>query len=297
MNKLVRLSGLQKAIFPDFQSFLLLTGGALVAALTFVLFFAPSNIAPGGTSGIVLIITHYVNFPAGLTFLALNIPLVTLGFFQLGRFKFLAKTAYVVLLNNLMIDVFSFYLPTQGLSEDILLNTLYGALGSGLGYGLILRASGNIGGTGILSRVIQLKTSLPMSQVYVFTDGGIILALGLVFGWENALYSFLALFLNGIIIDYVLEGPNIIRTIFIVTEAPQAIAEAITERLLVGVTQWQGKGSYSKRNKTVLLCTVPRADVEPVKDIVLEYDQEAFVVVGQAGSRSGGFIKAKGQKS
>jgi len=288
-----RFLDLVQVLFPTFQSFLFLTSGSLIAALSFVLFFAPSNIAPGGTTGIVLIITRYLNVPAGLTFLTLNIPLVTLGFFQLGRFKFLAKTAYVVLLNNLMIDVFSLWLPTQGLSEDILLNTLYGAVGSGIGYGLLLRAGGNIGGTGILSRVFQLRSGLPMSQVYIFTDGSIILALGLVFGWENALYSMLALFLNGLSLDYVLEGPNVLRMIFIVTEHPQTISEALRERLLVGVTQWEGAGTHSNRSKTILLCTVPRSDSELVKSIVLEFDQQAFVVVGQAGSRAGGLIKAK----
>jgi len=284
---------LRDAAFVNVQAFVSLTLGALIMALTFVLFFAPTNIAPGGVTGIVLIITNYFPFPAGLTFLTLNIPLLVLGFYQLGRFKFLVKTAYVVLISNLMVDVFALWLPAQGLSEDVLLNALYGAVGSGVGYGLILRSGGNSGGTGVLSRVIQLKTSLPMSQIYLFTDGAIILALGLVFGWENALYSMIALFLSGIATDYVLEGPNVLRMVFIVTEHPQVISEALRERLWVGVTQWEGAGTHSKRSKTILLCTVPRSDSELVKSIVLEFDERAFVVVGQAGSRAGGLIKAK----
>lgn len=291
--KSLRFSVLRDAAFVNAQAFVSLTLGALIMALTFVLFFAPTNIAPGGVTGIVLIITNYISFPAGLTFLTLNIPLLILGFYQLGRFKFLVKTAYVVLISNLMVDVFALWLPAQGLSEDVLLNALYGAVGSGVGYGLILRAGGNSGGTGVLSRVIQLKTSLPMSQIYLFTDGAIILALGLVFGWENALYSMIALFLSGIATDYVLEGPNVLRMVFIVTEHPQAISEALHERLWVGVTQWDGVGTHSKRSKTILLCTVPRSDSELVKSIVLEFDDRAFVVVGQAGSRAGGLIKAK----
>lgn len=285
------LARARRAIFANSQSLIMLTLGSLIMAATFVLFFAPTNIAPGGITGIVLIITNYLPLPAGLTFLTLNIPLLILGFYTLGRFKFLTRTAYVVLISNLMVDVFASWLPAQGLSDDVLLNALYGAVGSGVGFGLILRAGGNSGGTGVLSRVIQLRTSLPISQIYVFTDGFIIVLLGLVFGWENALYSMLALFVSGIATDYILEGPNVLRMVFIVTEKPENVAEAIRNKLYVGVTKWAGQGTYSKKDKAILLCTVPRSDAEAVKSLVLEYDEFAFVVIAQAGSRSGGVIK------
>jgi uncharacterized membrane-anchored protein YitT (DUF2179 family) len=287
------IAELRHMIFPNLQSFFTLTIGALVTALTFVLFFEPTNIAPGGISGLVLVTTHFLPLPEGVTFFMFNIPLLILGFFNLGRFRFLIRTAYVVLVSNTMVDLLDVYLPDAGLSADVLLNTLYGGVGSGIGFGLVLRAGGNSGGTGVLSRVIQLRTSLPLSQIYLFTDGFVILAIGLVFGWENALYSMLALFISGIATDYILEGPNVLRMVFIVTENPEPIASVIRERLYVGITRWEGQGTYSQREKSILFCTVPRSDTETVKALVLEQDPTAFMVVGQAGSRSGGLLKQK----
>ena len=287
------ISELRRMTFPNVQAFFTLTLGALVTALTFVLFFEPTHIAPGGISGLVLVTTQFLPFSEGTTFFMFNIPLLIIGFFNLGRFRFLIRTAYVVLVSNTMVDLLDIYLPDAGLSADVLLNTLYGGVGSGIGFGLVLRAGGNSGGTGILSRVIQLKTSLPLSQIYLFTDGFVILALGIVFGWENALYSMLALFISGIATDYVLEGPNVLRMVFIVTENPEAIARVIRERLYVGITRWEGQGTYSQKEKTILMCTVPRSDTETVKALVLEQDVTAFIVVGQAGSRSGGLLKQR----
>lgn len=291
MSKALKNPSLRHRLFPNIQAFISLTLGALISALTFVLFFEPTSIAPGGVTGLVLVVTNYIRLSEGITFFLLNIPLLLIGFFSLGRFRFLLRTAYVVLVSNSMIDIFDLFLPDAGLSADVLLNALYGGLGSGIGFGLILRAGGNSGGTGILSRVIQLRTSLPLSQIYLFTDGSVILALGLVFGWENALYSMLALFISGIATDYVLEGPNVLRRVFIITEKPVDIAEAIHVQLHVGVAQWQGQGTYSRRDKSILLCTVPRADTEAMKTLVLECDPAAFVVMAQAANRSGGLVK------
>jgi uncharacterized membrane-anchored protein YitT (DUF2179 family) len=275
------------------SSYLLLTVGAAILAVNFDIFLAPPQVAPGGVSGLSIIINRYTGWPPGLTMLVLNLPLLVLGFFHLGRFRFLARTLYVVLIYNLGVDFLAPWLPPSGITDDLLLNALYGGVVGGLGYGLVFRGHGTSAGTGILSRVVQLKTGIPVSQVYIFTDGGVILALGLVFGWENALYALMMLFVWGLATDYVLEGPSVIRTVFIVTDSPQAVASTLLKRLGVGVTAWSGRGMFTETEHTVLFCTVSRPDVGELKSAVAGVDSDAFVVIGQGHQASGGVLRTK----
>jgi uncharacterized membrane-anchored protein YitT (DUF2179 family) len=272
-------------------TYLLLTAGALILAINFDIFLAPAKVAPGGVSGLTIIINKFTGWPRGLTMLVLNSPLVILGFYHLGRFRFLVRTLYVVLVYSLGVDFLARWLPPEGITNDLLLNALYGGVLGGLGYGLVFRGQGTSAGTGILARVLQLKTGIPVSQIYIFTDGGVILALGLVFGWENALYALLMLFVWGLATDYVLEGPSVVRTAFIVTDSPQQVACMLLNRLRVGVTAWPGRGMFTETEHTVLFCTVSRPDVEGLRSAVTEADPDAFVVVGQAHQARGGVLR------
>ena len=268
----------------------LMTFGALIFALAFDLFLVPSNVAPGGLSGLTLVITRFVNLPNGVVLFALNIPLLLLGAWQLGGPPFLARTVYVVVVTFSAIDLLQPILPASGASHDPLLNALYGGVVTGIAAGLVIRAHGNIGGTGILSRLVQRRTGIPMGQVYMMTDGVIVLLMGAVFGWERALYSLVALFLNGLATDYTIEGPSIVRTVFIVTDQPEAVAFAVQMRLRTGVTAWKGEGMYTRGERSVLFCTVNRTEVRELTLIVRETDHHGFLVVGQGHRALGGTI-------
>jgi uncharacterized membrane-anchored protein YitT (DUF2179 family) len=273
------------------QNYLLLTIGALLLAVTFDIFLAPSKIAPGGVSGTTLIIHRFTGWPKGLTMLILNIPMLVLGFYHLGRFRFLTRTLYVVLLYNLGVDVLANWLPPAGITDDLLLNTLYGGVVGGIGTGLVYWGRGTSAGSGIISRVLQLRTGIPISQMYLLIDGGVILTQGLVFGWERALYALIMLFVWGLVADYVLEGPSVVRTAFIVTDAPEEVADALLNRLGVGVTAWLGRGMFTERERTVLFCTVSRPDVQGLRAVVTEVDPHAFVVIGHGHQASGGVLR------
>jgi uncharacterized membrane-anchored protein YitT (DUF2179 family) len=117
------------------------------------------------------------------------------------------------------------------------------------------------------------------------------LVLGLVFGWDNALYALIMLFVWGLATDYVLEGPSVVRTAFIVTDAPQKVAPILLNRLGVGVTAWAGQGMFTAREHTVLFCTISRPDVIGLRAIVAEVDPQAFVVIGQGHQASGGVLR------
>jgi uncharacterized membrane-anchored protein YitT (DUF2179 family) len=271
--------------------YFLLTIGSVILAVNFDLFLAPFNIAPGGVSGAAIIIYEFTGWPKGLTMLVLTLPMLIVGFFYLGRFRFLVRAFYVTLAYSLGVDALVIFLPAGGVTKDLLLNALYGGIIGGIGIGLIYRGGTSPAGTSVISRVIQLKTGIPNSQLYILIDGGVILIAGLVFGWEMALYAFITLFTWGFVADYVLEGPSVVRTVFIVTDSPEAVSQVLMDRLGVGVTGWAVKGMFSQTEHTTLFCTVIRSDVNVLKAIVNDADPKAFMVIAQGHQTKGGMLR------
>jgi uncharacterized membrane-anchored protein YitT (DUF2179 family) len=272
---------------PDY---LLLTIGSIILAIDFDVFLAPFNIAPGGTSGAAIIINKFTGWLPGLTMLILTVPMLILGFYYLGRFRFLIRSSYVTLLYSLGIDLMAKYLP-YGITDDLLLNALYGGVLGGIGIGFVYRGGTSSAGSSVISRVINLKTGIPNSQVYMLIDGGVILIAGLVFGWEMALYAFVTLFIWGIVADYVLEGPSVVRTAFIVTDEPENVSQALLNRMGIGVTSWTGKGMYTHTEHTTLFCALKRPDVKILTSIVKEVDPSSFVVISQGHQAMGGRLR------
>lgn len=270
--------------------YFLLTMGSVILAVNFDLFLAPFNIAPGGVSGSAIIIHEFTGWPKGLTMLILTLPMLIVGFFYLGRFRFLVRASYVTLVYSMGIDALVIYLPA-GVTKDLLLNALYGGILGGIGIGLIYRGGTSPAGTSVISRVIQMKTGIPNSQLYMLIDGGVILIAGLVFGWEMALYAFITLFTWGFVADYILEGPSVVRTVFIVTDLPEAVSRVLMDRLGVGVTGWEVTGMFSQTEHTTLFCTVNRSDANVLKSIINDADPNAFVVIAQGHQAKGGRLR------
>jgi uncharacterized membrane-anchored protein YitT (DUF2179 family) len=267
-----------------------LTIGSAILAVNFDLFLAPFNIAPGGVSGAAIIINEFTGWPEGLTMLVLTLPMLVIGFFYLGRFRFLVRASYVTVIYSMGVDALAIYLPT-GVTKDLLLNALYAGIVGGIGIGLIYRGGTSPAGTSVISRVIQMKTGIPNSQVYMLIDGGVILIAGLVFGWEMAMYAFITLFTWGFVADYILEGPSVVRTVFIVTDLPLAVSKSLMDRLGVGVTGWPVKGMFSQTEHSTLFCTVNRSDANALKAIVNDADPKAFVVIAQGHQTKGGMLR------
>ncbi len=273
------------------RDYLPMTAGALVLAINFNVFISPAKMAPGGMAGITLIINRFTGWPQGLTMLVVSIPIFILGFFNLGRFRFLVRTAYVTVLYTTCVDLMAIWMPSTGVTNDLLLNAIFGGITGGIGSGLIFRGRGTIAGTGIISRIIQLKTGIPTSQLYLMVDSGIILGIGLVFGFEKVLYGVLMLFIWGLATDYILEGPSVIRTVFVITNNPEQVAKNIMARLGVGVTYWEGQGMFTHETRAVLFCTITRPDVDTLKSAVEECDEKAFIVIGQGHQAKGGILR------
>ncbi len=269
--------------------------GALVAAIGFTVFQVPFKLAAGGVTGLGIILNYFTEFPVGMTYLVLNIPLMFLGFFQLGRWRFVVSTVLAVLFFSFGTDLFNMYLPNitnkWPITDDLLLASIYAGVLYGVGMGIVYRAGGTVGGTSIPARILYERLGFPLSQSYLFTDGVIIIVAGLVFRWEVALLAILTLVLSGIITDLVLEGVSQVRTATIVTKKPEDVRWAIIYQLRRGVSLWSIEGGYTKSPRTMVFCTVLRSRVADLKYTISTVDPDAFIVIGIAQQVVGGYGK------
>ncbi len=260
----------------------LITAGALLQALSIRLFLVPAGLVNGGISGIAQIINHYTDLPIGLMIFIGNLPLFILGWRYLGGRRFALRTAYAVIAVSILTDLLVFFLPENGLTKDLVLNTLYGGVTSGIGYGLVYRGQGTSGGSDILARILNNWRGISISQSYLLTDSLVMFAGGLVYSWENALYAIVMLYINGIAAEVAAEGSNVVRTAMIITNNTPAVTQQILENMERGVTLLNGRGAYTGEARDVLYTVITRSEVNQLKALVREADPLAFIVIGQA---------------
>lgn len=267
--------------------FVLLTAGALLGAVSVNVFYTPAEIAPSGISGVAIILNHVIGTPIGLIVLLGNIPIQLLAVRMLGGWPVVARTIYVVVVYSLAIDLLGPYFPEFGISDDRLLNALFGGILGGIGSGLVYRAGGTFGGTSTLARILQSRMGTPFASTYLYTDTLTVLLAGLAFGWAGALYAMITIFVDGTTADYVLEGPSRIRTAIIVTNQPDVVAALLMTELHRGVTAWQGQGMYTYQERSILFITISRPQVNELRQLVFSVDPGAFVVIGQGHTAYG----------
>lgn len=253
-----------------------ITAGSGITALGLVLFLIPGKIAAGGVSGLATVIYHLFHLPAGLTMLALNIPLFIAGLRQMGL-AFGFKTFYGTVSLSVFVDVLARFLvsPTQ----DPLLSTIYGGLLTGLGLGVVFRCGGTTGGTDLAARIIHRYLKLSVGQALMAVDAAVIILAGVVFNLELALYALLALFLTTKVLDFIQEGFGYAKAALIISEKNQEIGRAILSEMNRGATGLEGRGLYTGASKELLLCVVSRSEITELKDLVVKVDPDAFIVL------------------
>ncbi len=269
----------------------LLTLGAIISALGVIVFDAPFKIAPGGISGVAIILNAVIHTPIGLIILIGNIPIQIFAYRMLGGWRVIAATVYAVGLYSILIDLLPPFAP---INHDVFLNAVFGGIVGGIGAALVLRAGGTMGGTSTLGRILQQRYGTPLSSSTLYTDGIVVIFAGLAFGLEGALYAMVGLFVAGAVTDYVLEGPSVIRTGVIITDHPAEVANRILDELGRGVTSWEATGMFTEQPHTVLYVTISRGQVTALQHIVTTVDPTAFMVIGQGHAAYGqGFKEAR----
>ena len=268
--------------------------GAVIQAAALNLFMVPAELASGGVSGLSQIINSITGWPIGLMVLIGNLPLFVIGWRYLGGPRFATRTIFTVLAYSVAVDITSQFIPTAGISEDSLLNALYGGVISGIGFALVYRGRGTSGGTDILARILSHYRGMQLSQTYLVVDLFTMLMAGVFFGWEKALYAVVMLYVSGISAETISQGSRVVRTAMIITNQPELVGNRIMEILDRGVTLITAQGMYTKESRAVLYCVISRPEVERLKAIVADADEKAFVVIGQASEALGeGFQQIK----
>ncbi|GIV85855.1 MAG: membrane protein [Candidatus Roseilinea sp.] len=257
--------------------------GAIIQAISVAVFLAPADLAPGGVSGLALILSRALPFAmaVGVWVLLLNLPLFALGMRYLGGWRFLIRTIVTVVIYGGATAL----LERAGVgrvTNDIVLNTLFGGIIGGIGMGLVFRAQATTGGTDILALLLVRWRSIPLSQSYLVTDAIVIALAGLIFGWERALYAVIALYVSGVAAETISEGVQIGRTAFIITQKPEEVAQAVMRRMGRGVTRWSAIGAYTGAQRPILFVVISRAETSVLKALVAQTDPQAFMVIGQA---------------
>ena len=270
-----------KAAWNKFGWIFATVGGSAVFALGFALFLQPNDMNAGGISGLAQVIVELLDFGSvGLLSVIINLPLFLLGGLKIGR-KFFAGSALGMLLSSLLIDVFAL-IPFPVLEP--LVAALYGGVLCGLGLGVVFVSGTSTGGSDILVRLLKLRMrNVPIGQISMGFDVVVVILTGLVFGdVTKALYTGVAVFVTGQVIDAVVYRFDYSKVALIISPCYEQIAEEIGTGLDRGATYLHGEGSYSRKGTKVVLTAVKKQQVTELKDLVTKIDPDAFIIVQEA---------------
>ncbi|MFW5691981.1 MAG: YitT family protein [Chloroflexota bacterium] len=270
-----------------------MTVAVMISAVAVIVFLAPFDIAPSGISGLAVIFNDLIGTPIGLMTFVLNIPIQIMAYYMLpGSWRVVVRTVYLLVIYSFALDLLDAYIPDTGVSENVLLNAMFGGVLEGVAGGLSYRAGGTFGGTSTLALIIRRRIGTSMSTTLLYTDLLVIGAAGLTFGWEAALYAAVSIFISGLASDYVMEGPAVVRTAMIVTNYPREVSQAIMMRLDRGVTGWEVTGMYTGQRRWLLWVSASRSQINELTRVVRAIDPRAFVVVGHGHNAYGeGFVQ------
>lgn len=261
--------------------------GAIIAAFGVQGFIVPSGLGGGGAGGIALLLYYTLKLPIGLMTLVINIPLFVLGWREVNK-KFVFKTIWGLVIFSLALDLLKGVQPIA--IDDIFLGALYGGVISGISSSIIFHFGGSLGGTDILSKVIQRKYGVPMGTSALAINSVIILISGVILGPKVALYTLVTIFVYGRVLDLIQSGVPL-KSVTIISDQSEALVDRIMVDLGRGATFLHGRGAYSCEPKDVIICVVSLPEIGRLKQAVREVDPLAFMIVQNAGEVLGkGFV-------
>ena len=250
--------------------------GASLSSIGLEIFLIPNDIVDGGIVGISIMVSFITRFPLGLFTFFLNVPFLIMGYKQIGK-TFVISTLFAITCLSVGVSLLH---PIPGLTHDIFLAAVFGGIINGAGVGLIIRAGGSLDGTEMVAIILDKKVSFSIGEIVMFFNVFILGAAGFLYGWDRAMYSLIAYFIAYKVIDIVVEGLDESKAVMIVSDRSADISEALTARLGRGVTLLKGQGGYSKADTTVVYIIVSRLELAKLKSVVLDFDHDALITVG-----------------
>lgn len=258
--------------------FIIIFLGCLIASLGVNLFLTNAKLLSGGATGIALILEYTANISSGITVFLINLPLFFVSYKLLSkRFTLYSAIGMISLSISLIITK-----PLSNLIkiDDMLVYCIYGGVLCGLGYGLVFLRNGSTGGVDIITMVIRKKYSNFEIGKLSFSVNCIIVIIGaIIFGLPKALYTFISIFLQGVVVDRVLNGFNSKKLLLILTEKEQEMINYIIKDMGRGVTSLVAEGEYTHSTKKMLYCAVTSSQMIHVKLKLLKIDPKAFITI------------------
>lgn len=278
----------------EVKSFLItsvgLVVGSFIMACSTAFFLLPNKLSTGGFSGLSTIAYYLFHVPVGTAMIILNLPLFFIAFSRVGK-RFVFKSVAGTILLSVFIDVLERF---PAVTTDKFLACIYGGIIMGIGTSIILKVSGSTGGSDLLSYVVRSFNDKFRSGDLIITIDTVIIALSiLVFKEiEIGLYSAIAIYLMGKMIDIVFEGVDFTKVMFIVSDKYDEIAKIVGDDVQRGSTAIYAKGMHSNEDKMMLFCVGSRNEIIQIKKIATTIDDKAFIVIFNAREAWGkGFEK------
>lgn len=250
--------------------------GATLYSIGLEIFLIPNNVIDGGIVGISIIISHLVNIPLGILTFILNVPFFILGYKHIGK-TFTILTLFSVICYSIGISILK---PVPGITQDILLASVFGGIIVGLGIGIIIRTGGSTDGSEIVAIILDKRLSFSLGQIVLFFNFFILSTAGFIFGFDRAMYSLIAYFIAIKVIDVIVEGIDESKGVIIISEKHEDISEAIMARLGRGLTLLDGKGGYKQEFVNLIYVVISRLEISKLRSIINEIDSNALVTIG-----------------
>lgn len=266
--------------YSEVKNIAIITVSAFIYAIGISLFLDPNQLAPGGITGIAVILNRLLPVETGTLYFLLNVPILLLGIWKFGL-RFMSKTFYAIAMVSFFTNLLS---PLGALTDDLLLASAIGGILIAIGIGWIFKAGATTGGTDIIVKILRQKyRHLKTGFLFLCCDVIIVTISGFIFRDLNiAFYALASVIISGKAMDYVLYGGDEAKMLFIMTDSPQEIGTRLMKELEVGVTYLQGKGGWTAKEKLVVFTIVPKRLGPMAEEIVKKEDPSAFMVITSA---------------
>lgn len=265
--------------------------GMLIACIGINGFLRPAHLLSGGVTGIAAIINYITNINIGLLTFLINIPIFILGFI------FLEKDFCITSLINMAL--FSILLGvTQDINKiipvnDILLQSVFGGILSGIGSGIVFRTKSSQGGTDIIGAILKFKQNIPVKNTTLTANLMIVLVGGMIFGMNLALYTLIGFYISASAMSFVKDALMDQKSVMVISKESGVIAKEIMSTLVRGVTFLDAEGGYTNEKKKIIYCIVLSKEIPKIKEIALKYDQKAFISVNDVTEVKGRGFKER----
>lgn len=262
------------------KDYVLITTACAVYSVAISMFLDPNSLAPGGVTGIAIILNRLIPVETGTLILLINIPILLLGAWKFGL-RFSLSTIYSTVLISLFTNLLT---NVKVVTSDPLLAALVGGSLSAIGIGWVFKAGATTGGTDIIIKLLRIKMPhLRTGGLFLAMDAVIVALSAFVFkDIDVALYAGLTVFVISLVLDLVLYGRDEAKLMFIISDKSEEITRRLLEELDIGVTHMRGSGAFSGKDKQVILCAAKKSIAPKTEVIVKEEDPQAFMIITSA---------------